>query len=286
MTISAKIIADSIYTNSRITTFELEYPRFIHSQILTHRLFSKNSSSSRAQPVTKLIEYIEENPVVPSHLGQNQAGMQAKTEEVAEKEEALRYLKTATDHAIRFARGMGGLGVHKQVVNRLLEPFSHIKVVLTATEFANFFEQRLHHDAQPEIQRLAQCMFAAMRANSPEELSLGEWHTPYVKHTRTESGQLIYGDNLSEENALKLSVSCCAQVSYRKLDDSLEKALELYDRLVESRPPHLSPTEHQATPMTFPKSVWSNKAQTHMDKDHYLWSGNFKGWNQYRHAIR
>jgi len=254
-------------------------------QLLTHRLFSKNSSSSRAIKLDKMIELIETNPVVPHHFGQNQAGMQAKNEEVENKDDALRYWKNATRFAIRFAKGLGKLGVHKQIVNRILEPFTHIKVVLTATEFDNFFKQRLHHDAQPEIQRLAQCMAAVMQAVSPEELEYGEWHTPYVPHTRTEAGQLIYGDNLSEENAVKLSVSCCAQVSYRKLDDSFEKALDLYDRLVKSDPPHLSPTEHQATPMTFAKNVWSNKAQTHMDKDGYLWSGNLRGWNQYRHSL-
>ena len=284
MTISAKIIADSVTEQGkRITTFVVVCPRYIWAQMLTHRMFSRNCSSSRAIKVEKSIEQIEKDPVIPRHFGQNQAGMQAKDEEVSNRDDAVRYWIDAKDHAVRFAKGLAKLGVHKQLVNRLLEPFSHVKAVITATEWDNFFELRLHHDAQPEIQRLAQCLWAALKANQPEELAVGEWHTPYVKHTRTEAGQLIYGDNLSDENAIKISVSCCAQVSYRNLDDSLEKALDLYDRLIPSG--HFSPAEHIATPMTLPKSVWSHKAQTHIDKEGWLWSGNFKGWNQFRHCL-
>ena len=197
MTISAKIIADSVTEQGkRITTFEIICPRLIWAQILTHRQFSRNCSSSRAQPVKKVIEQIANDPVIPTHFGQNQAGMQAKAEEIKERDEAIRYWVDAKDHAVRFAKGLAKLGVHKQLANRLLEPFSHVKAVITATELDNFFHLRMHDDAQPEIQRLAECMFAALKINSPEELGVGEWHTPYVKHTRTEAGQLIYGDKL------------------------------------------------------------------------------------------
>lgn len=254
--ITAKIIADSVY-DTRITTFELEYPRFIHSELMTHRVFSRNAAPSRAIPVSKMIDLVMDNPAMPTHWGKNEKGMQA-SEDVENKELAMSVWLSARNHAAIKAQNMIKLGIHKQVANRLLEPFQHIKVVLTATEFDNFFELRRHKDAQPEIQALANTMFNAMQESKPRQIDIGQWHLPYV----TNEMLAQYGLDACK----KISASCCAQVSYRLVDDSLDKALDVYQRLVESKPIHASPFEHQATPDALAKN-------------------NFFGWRQLRQDI-
>jgi thymidylate synthase ThyX len=302
--IVARIVADSVSeTGKRITTFELEYHRFIHSEIMTHRLFSRNAMSSRAVPVKKMIEQVRNNPATPIHWGANQQGMQAENEcttLVKIDEQSSHAAKVAwmvsahkaADMAERFADA----GYHKQIVNRLLEPFQMMKTVLTSTEFDNFFWLRCHKDAQPEIKELADCMYKAMQESEPEALTNGEWHTPYVQHKRDGDGELRYfteGCDLGNdpETALRVSASCCAQVSYRVLDNSLEKALDIYDKLVKSKPVHASPFEHQATPVSndIDGLYWddwnSTEGVTHQDSSGNLWSANFKGWIQHRQLI-
>lgn len=297
--IVARIVADSVSEDgSRITTFELEYHRFIHAEVMTHRLFSRNAMSSRAVPVKTLIEQVRENPATPIHWGKNQAGMQAK--EVVEGKITANidgiYFDTtpkdlweeASKVAAKYAEEMGNVGLHKQVVNRLLEPFQMMKVVLTATEFDNFFWLRLDPDAQPEIQELAKCMYEAMQESEPEMLEAGEWHTPYVKHFRASDGDAFleyHVDNLgvSEEEAKAISASCCAQVSYRRLDNTYDKAMSVYDRLgVGGNKIHASPFEHVATPMEL--TAWEHGV-THKDVEGELWSGNLKGWIQLRQLL-
>lgn len=312
--IKATIIADSVSSispESRITTFELEYPRFIHSELMTHRLFSRNAASSRAIPVAKMIEQVRTNPAMPVHWGKNQSGMQAK-EELSGTSLILVQQDwcQAAKEAATIAETMSSEEAHKQIVNRLLEPFQWMKTVVTATEFDNFFWLRCHADAQPEIHVLADLMYEAYQNSTPQVLEPGEWHLPYVHSTRDGFDNLIYLSKLIEysedditknkmkvlpsislEQALKISSSCCAQVSYRLLDDSLDKAEMIYDKLVNSVPVHASPFEHQATPM---KMQWFNPALgikdweegvTHADREANLWSGNLKGWIQHRQLI-
>lgn len=152
MTIAAKVICDSFdkRMNTRITSMELEYPRFIHAEFMTHRKFSRNASSSRAIPVAKMIQAVINNPAMPIHWGKNQAGMQAHEElDDSAKESVERLWLDAKDCAVQVAKEMNDLGAHKQIVNRILEPFTHIHVIVTATDFANFFALRDHEDAQP-----------------------------------------------------------------------------------------------------------------------------------------
>lgn len=287
--ISAIIVADSISQGKRITTFELEYPRFIHSELMTHRVFSRNAMSSRAVPIEKMIEQVAKEPAMPIHWGKNQAGMQAKDElEGMELVAAKSSWKLAAEEAANFAAGMDFLGAHKQVVNRILEPFQTMKTVLTSTEFENFYWLRNHKDAQPEIKKLAEEMLKAQEQSKPIPLLQGEWHLPYYG----EHGALFGSFSDEElENAKAISASCCAQVSYRKLDDSLEKALNVYKRLVESEPVHASPFEHQATPIGMTalecihKMVGWEEGVTHQDRWGNLWSGNFCGWIQHRQLI-
>lgn len=286
--ITAKIIADSYsaINGKRITTFELQYPRFIHSELMTHRLFSRNAMSSRAVPIEKMIEQVRSEPALPIHWGKNQSGMQAKEElEYHELSNVKAYWRNASEWAAKIAEGMSEQGAHKQIVNRILEPFQLMKTVLTATEFGNFFWLRKHEDAQPEIKELADRMYEQLEWNKclTIELDAGDWHTPYH-----EAGYWLQDDKTPLEDALAISSSCCAQVSYRLLDDSIEKARKVYQRLVESTPVHASPFEHCASPMKEPqqsdKYLWE-EGMTHMDKDGNMWSGNLKGWIQYRQLI-
>jgi hypothetical protein len=308
MSITAKVIADSISTGpfaQRITTFELEYPRFIHAEFMTHRLFSRNAASSRAIPVKKAIELIKADTAKPIHWGKNQPGMSAK-EECNEPVGGAAHVFGATregawdfarDKAIFMAEAFDKAGYHKQIVNRLLEPFSHIKVVCTATEYDNFFYLRCHPDAQPEIQELAEQMWKAREQNVPVKLNPGDWHMPYFQQGFWLEAS-AFG---SLDDALAISSSCCAQVSYRVLNDSLEKAKDIFARLVESKPVHASPFEHQATPMLDPyycddeqvllachpdNETLDADGITHFDRNGYAWSGNLKGWIQHRQLIK
>lgn len=316
MEIKAEIVAHSksSVNGKEIVTFSLEYPRFIHSELMTHRLFSRNAASSRAIPVAKMIEQVRNDPAMPVHWGKNQPGMQAKEElGGVSKIDVMGEWQLAAMNAADSAQFMADEGAHKQITNRLLEPFQMMKTVLTATEFDNFFWLRKHPDAQPEIKLLAEKMWEELKESEPQTLLPGMWHLPYVDTMllNDEDGnicQQVYfcqheGKMMetSLECALAISASCCAQVSYRKLDDSLEKAKDIFGKLIESKPCHASPTEHQATPMQQGGEFWDEGGEyslncphssdcweegvTHSDRQGNLWSGNFKSWIQHRQRI-
>jgi len=239
----AEIIADSInLQGDRLTTFVLTYHRMIHSEFMTHRMLSKNSSSSRAIPVEKMIKLVESQEVYPLHWGKNQKGMSAQTEVTEEEINVAKAVwQEARSDAIRHAKKFVKIGIHKQVVNRLLEPFSTITVICSGTEYKNFFEQRCHPDAQPEIQNLAHKMQATYDASQPMQLAEGEWHMPLIKQEDIEE--------ISDRHELvKISVGRCARVSYLNHDGirSLSDDIKLHDRLISSKPAHLSPFEHTA----------------------------------------
>lgn len=264
--ITAKVIADSVNTyDQRITTLELQYPRFIHSEFMTHRVFSRNAASSRAIPVAKMIRQVQEDPAMPIHWGANQPGMQAASEIQGDARilAAGAWINAAGSAALA-AQELMALGVHKQVANRLLEPFQLMRTIVTATEWGNFFHLRDHEDAQPEIRALAVAMRDAMEASTPKRLREGEWHLPYVLESEV---------RLVREEVLRmLSTARCARVSYLTHDGQtpdVDKDIALYERLVGSHPIHASPAEHQATP-----------AKYATDR-----SGNFKGWIQHRKLI-
>lgn len=290
MTISAKIIAHSISPSGQmIVTYELEYPRFIHSEALTHRLFSRNAASSRAIPVKTIIDQVRNDPAMPIHWGLNQSGMQAKEQLSDVAAAGAEYIwGHAAKAACDYAEGLTKIGLHKQATNRILEPFQTMKTVMTATCMDNFFWLRNHEDAQPEIKELARLMWEALQASTPFELKPGDWHVPYFN-----SGYWPQSSDFPLEDALAISSSCCAQVSYRKLDDTLEKAQMVYKRLVDSEPVHASPFEHQGSPMVNPDTTsiepWQgllqHKGVTHLDKSGNYWSGNFIGWIQHRQLI-
>lgn len=296
--IKATIIADSISENGiRMTTMEIEYPRFILAELNTHRMLSKNSASSRAIPVASMLEHIRHNTAGPVYWGKNQSGMQAKEQVGSANRSMAEYLWIkARDSAINYALQLTDLGLHKQLTNRITEPWMLMKTVISGTEWANFFWLRNHPDAQPEIAELAAKMYAAYSTSTPELLYSGEWHVPYVNTYRnTIEDQRTYhdanGDKIAAHDAKIISASCCAQVSYRKNDDSFDKALKIYKQLIESQPAHASPVEHQATPVDsrvfsiYEPERWKAFGISHIDAELQPWSGNLRGWVQFRKLI-
>lgn len=244
---SAKIIADSVNPKGdRLTTFVFTYHRMIHSEFMTHRMLSKNSSSSRAIPVEKMIAKAIEDDVYPLHWGKNQKGMVA-TQELSEAYQvaARKIWDSAREEAIAYAKELVEIGVHKQVVNRLLEPFSTITVICSGTEYQNFFAQRCHELAQPEIRALADAMKAAYDASKPERLEAGQWHMPFIE---LEERQEWRKGLIDTTTLIKVAIGRCARVSYLNHDGKRDiiADIKLHDRLLASTPPHLSPFEHVA----------------------------------------
>jgi len=296
--IEAKVIADSISgEGKRLTTFQLLYPRFIHSELMTHRVFSRNASSSRAIPVKRMLEMVRSGPAKPVHWGKNQPGMQAREElEQPHKIRVQSLWQEAAEAAAAIAEKMAEEDAHKQIVNRILEPFQHISVVLTATEFDNWFELRAHEDAQPEIYVLAKQMRLRMSRSQPKLLQPGEWHLPYVTEAdydsvaryRKEAMGMTDVEAWDDDEITKMlrqvSAARCCRVSYLKHDgtaSSVDEDLALCDRLVGARPLHASPFEHQATPDII---VPGSRMEMARWEKPYL-HGNLVGWIQHRKLV-
>ena len=298
----AKIIAHSVSEQGKeIITYQLKYPRFIHAEFMTHRLFSRNASSSRAIPVAKMIEQVRTNPAMPVHWGANQPGMQADVE-VQHVGNAKDLWRQAANKAADMAEEMLNIGLHKQVANRILEPYQWISVVVTATEWDNFHTLRSHKDAQPEIKLLSDMMLEARAKSTPQLLKAGEWHLPYIDLDKDfESVSLLLKDIRSEEGwyaqiydvLKKVSAARCARVSYLTHDGkptTVEADMALCERLAGAQPFHASPFEHQATPDNLKYFPYID-SNTHPDGNaigfQRRWEnpelhGNFVGWIQAR----
>ena len=294
--IYAKVLADSMSPlGDRMTTFEVQFPKVLLAEANTHRLLSRNYSSSRAIPNAK---FVDVESFEPQYYGLNQAGMMAKLETIDEPEKAAKIWKRMIKYCKAGSKMLNELKLHKQWSNRPNDWHTMVKGVISSTEWKNFLWLRFHESAQPEFQELARLISWGLDSNKPVLLREGEWHLPYVESVRTGTGNLIYvdcnGKELTLENAQKVSSSCCAQVSYRNLDQSLEKSIDIYDKLVGSDRKHSSAFEHCATPMqkiNLGKQVncmqphtWE-RGITHMRNDGSLWSGNLQGWIQYRQLI-
>jgi thymidylate synthase ThyX/5-methylcytosine-specific restriction endonuclease McrA len=243
-------------------TYDLEvegpYHNFVADGFIVHN--SRNSASSRAIPTAKLIERVQGDPASPLEWGKNKAGMSASEALPSDQaDEALRVWLAARDDAVRHAQDLLELNVHKQELNRLLEPFLWHTVIVSATEWANFFNLRCAPNAQPEIRAAALLMREAMDASVPVRIEHGEWHTPLLQPD--ESG-------LDLEVRRRVSAARCARVSYLTHEGKrqIERDLELYERLRSDR--HLSPFEHVATP--------AQGLEFH---------ANFRGWLQMRREV-
>lgn len=306
MAYSAKVVADSVSSaEKRLVTLVVVFPRIVLAEFNTHRVFSRNSASSRAIPVHKQLRKLLDEPFIPERFGRNQPGMQSSnwlegqdhnqaveawlrardraatsafemllSQSLAseifgykpgEGSASLEQLQAGFDDAIAcFDKAqkvedptdMDILGIHKQLCNRVLEPFMWHTVVVTASEWGNFFALRAHEDAQAEIRKPAELMLQAMEASMPTQLDNGEWHTPFIQPDE----DFDLGDRI------KISCGRCARVSYLTHDGvrDPEKDIGLYSNLVASG--HMSPTEHAARPL----------------EDGEAQKGNFVGWQQHR----
>lgn len=286
---SCDILKDSVNSRGqRLTTMEITYPRIIHAEIMTHRKKSRNSASSRAKPLKRVIAQVKANPFIPEYWGKNQKGMQAYEELNGWRRWCARLAwLLALRFAVLTARVLEWLNLHKQLGNRVLEPFCWHTIVITATDWGNFFALRTDETAQPEIRCIAQLMQQAYSASTPRRLLPGEWHKPYVDDS----------EMLPEDVAVKVSTGRCARNSYGTQHDkrAADSEVAMHDRLVASG--HMSPTEHQAREFT--EEEWSLRdrlaemiSTSDLDEPHkaslldlVYCSGNLRGFVQYRKTI-
>lgn len=261
---SARVVADSVSTaGHRLTTIEVNLHRWVLAEFNTHRAFSRNSASSRAIPVHAVMRRIADQPAFPLRWPAEGKGMTGGDQiDPGKVLLARRVWLKALDNAVSAAEDLAVLGVHKSVVNRLLEPYMHTTVIVTGTDWDGFWAQRCSPLAQPEIRAAAEAMKAAYDASTPRQVSHGNWHLPYL----TEDDGL-----LPDEVARYVSAARCARVSYLTHAGRRDflADLDLYERLVAADPPHASPLEHVATPAGL--------------IDPQL--GNLTGWRQLRHLV-
>jgi thymidylate synthase ThyX len=296
--IYAKIIADSIGpTGVRLTTLEICLWRSMLAELNTHRVFSRNSASSRAIPLDKQLARIEESVAGPVLWPREQRGMQGGGEvEPETQERALEAWEQARDGAIKAASWLGRLGVHKSVASRLLEPFMWHTVVITATSFENFFRLRVDAAAQPDIRAAAEAMQEAYEASEPTFLDYGRWHLPYIQreditaaeeYLLAERGQGNYGSSHVTQTLVQMSSAKCARVSYLNHDGQRDVAdeIRLYESLTTNG--HASPLEHVATPA---ENMHQVEVYSQFDpRESYTLTlplyGNLLGWHQHRFDV-
>lgn len=267
--ISADILLDSINPEGeRLTTWVLKYPRIIHSELMTHRVMSRNAASSRAIPIEKMIKDVVQNPAMFEYWGSNQKGMQAGPPlEGAALVRAKEVWQEGADRAVYTAKQLSEAGLHKQCANRVLEPWFHITVLATINDYHNFFLQRAHKDAQPEFMVLAYRMLAKFLKSEPVFRQWGEWHIPF--------GDRI-PDVYSQADQLRIATARCARVSYNTFDGEIDpqKDFQLHDMLLANN--HWSPFEHCAMAQESLAIDEVTGAANFVDQ------GNFRGWTQYR----
>lgn len=263
----AHVVADSMSpTGHRLTTIEVTLHRFVLAEINTHRALSRNSASSRAIPVERMFQRVADHPAVPIQWPAEKKGMQGGDDiPAADQHTARTTWLAARDASVHHAEQLVHLGVHKSIVNRLLEPFLPHTIIISATDWDNFYTQRCSPLAQPEIRAAAEAMRTAQQQSHPVDLHPGQWHLPYIDaHDRAA---------LTPVMLRHVSAARCARVSYLTHDGRRDHTadLNLFARLIEADPPHASPLEHVATP-------WDHTSDTTR-------TGNFTGWHQLRHLV-
>lgn len=267
----AKILKDSISpAGVRLITWELTYPRFVHAELMTHRVFARNSASSRAVPTKKMLERIKNDPVLPKWWGKNQSGMQANEELSADDIELTkREWLELRDITMSYVERWLERGLHKQIANRPLETWMFITVIVTATEWDNWYGQRTATDAQPELRWVAREMYDIQHEHVPTLVDYGKWHTPLLDDDEIAT---LESCRFSQDELNNISVGRCGRVSYLTHEGKRDLAEDIKLANEKMRPfGHMSPFEHVATPFNNPY------------EDN--WSGPFYGWMQYRKRI-
>lgn len=263
MAYGAVILADSTSPlGARITTMQVSYPRFVHAEELRHRMFSRSVSSNRALTTAQVVQGLLDDPVLPIRWGTRSRSMeQGAVLDTMRAARAEFWWLRAMRRNIRTANKLATLGVHKSITNRLLETWQWVHVVITATDWANFFELRCAPDAQPEIQHLALLMRDVYATSIPAPLDYGHWHLPYI----TTFERAMYNLHVLRQ----LAIARCARASYLGTDLTrpTHEDIELFDRLTASK--HYGPYEHVARP--------TETAHAYYD--------NFRGFRSYRHIF-
>lgn len=280
---TARIIADSISeVGYRLTSIEVTFHRFVLAEMNTHRVFSRNSASSRAIPLSKQVARAKNETAFPVAWPAEQPGMQGGSDvSLADQSAARDEWEEAMHRAVEHAEALGRLGVHKSVANRLLEPFQMHTALITSTSWENFFGLRCNPMAQPEIKVAAEEIEKVYRASTPQEISRGSWHLPYV------TGEEI--NEHSVRTCVEISSARCARLSYLTQDGEhdISKDLFLYERLSKARPMHASPMEHVATPD--PENVHTVTVEDVFEHDKKELTlpryGNLLGWHPHRFDI-
>lgn len=220
-------------------------------------------------PYKKVRDSVVNDPAVPLSWPSERSGMQGGEEMPFPLSTACeRQWLQARDVAVEVADNLHKLGVHKSVINRLLEPFQYVTSIITATNWQGFWDQRDSKLAQPEIRAAAHAMRVAYEHSTPQRVALGDWHLPYITgDDYKEASERHYNRDKARQVFKMISAARCARVSYLthagKRDWNAD--LDLYTKLIEAFPPHWSPLEHVATPANYPTK------------------GNFDGWAQLRH---
>lgn len=258
---SARVIADSVSeAGKRITTIEATLPRIVLAELNTHRRLSRNSASSRAVPVRKMIERVRRDPYIPDEWPANCRGMSPHSEVIMPYVERCAWLEDV-EHACRKAENRAARGLHKEIANRPLEPFMWHTVVITATEWDNFLNLRCNAATSRPLRLTALAIREALAASTPTPIPTGGWHLPFIRpEDRAEC---------APEDLIPISTARCARVSYLTHDGRRDHSadLDLYARLLNGG--HMSPFEHPAQALADP----------------CLPSGNFRGWHQHRKSI-
>jgi thymidylate synthase ThyX len=274
-TTHATIVADSVSpAGQRLTTFECVFPRIILAEVNTHKMISKNSASSRAIPVERMIARVLEDPYVPTHWGKNQKGMSA-AEDVDEDDaaDAIGVWLAARDVMVEQVKDLLHIGIHKQLTNRLIEPFMHHTAVVTGTEWSNFFNLRDTKDAHPDFRDLAHAMRELYGKSEPKRLDATDWHLPYVSDADFE--QCILENPQYplqvQDHLCKVSVGRCARVSYDRLheEEMPEKAKARCDGMLSAG--HMSPFEHVARPMSEDELELFKQRKLRWNEEHGCW---------------
>lgn len=321
--IKAEIIADSLNEfGNRITTFRATFPRIVLAEYNTHRMFSRNSASSRAIPFEKMVEAVQTNPFIPLKWMKDHKGMQGSSyvESAVSMQRRVDQWLTGRDLAVYAATKLheplesvfdkdsypffyeDEEPITKQMCNRQLETYMWHTAITTATEFENFYALRFDGAAEIHISKLAEEMLIAQNASVPKRLKGGEWHIPYGD--QIDSKDLMhpgkFGDEQMElvlKDRLKIATARCAQVSYTIIGEDGKpmdylKLIALHDRLAKAG--HWSPFEHCAKDMSedeyvrhiFGVAGWEEAgggfSSLRVDQDTKGWCGNFRGFIQYR----
>jgi hypothetical protein len=266
MSYDVNVLADSVNpAGVRLTTLEITFPRIVLAEFNTHRMLSRNSASSRAIPTATMLRRVRNNPFYPVHWGRNQKGMQAEGELTGLRLRAARACwRLASYAAVAFVWCLNKIGLHKQVANRLLEPWLWHTVIVTATDWENFFNLRDHKDAQPEMRRIARMMRFAMVVSEPRRLEVGEWHLPLVR-----TGADFEGTGRAADlRRARMSSARCARVSYLTHDGRRDPVADTDLAIKLQLAGHMSPFEHAA-----------------MAKDDTRYRGNFRGFVQFRKML-